>query len=68
MSRIYKGKRTPMLYQCGGKKMTVYQWAAATGLPYSTIQQRIVRGVRLDTPKSKRGRPVGSTNAKEVKP
>jgi hypothetical protein len=51
--RIYKGRRTPKLYQ--GK--TIYQWMSATGLPYSTLQQRVQRGVSLDAPKSNRGRP-----------
>jgi hypothetical protein len=56
--RTYKGRRVAKLYESGGQNKTIYQWINLTGLPYSTIQQRIQRGAPLDAPKSRAGRPA----------
>jgi hypothetical protein len=52
------------LYEFKGERRTILDWAKRFGLPYTTIQQRLQRGASLDVPKSRAGRPVGSSNAK----
>jgi len=47
------------LFEFKGRKMTLRQWAKATGLRYSCVQSRFKQGVPLDKPLSKRGRPLG---------
>lgn len=47
------------LFEYKGKKMTLRQWAAATGLRYSCVQSRFKQGIPLDQPQSNRGRPLG---------
>jgi hypothetical protein len=54
------------LFEFDGRSMTLRQWANETGLRYSCVQSRFKQGTPLDKPRSKRGRPLGSTNAKSV--
>ena len=53
------------LYEFRGERRTIFDWAKRFGLPYTTIQQRLRRGVPLDKPKARSGRP--STSAKDSK-
>jgi len=51
-------------YEFKGERRTLVEWARRTGLSYTCVQNRFYRGVPLDMPKSKRGRPIGFSPAK----
>jgi cytochrome oxidase Cu insertion factor (SCO1/SenC/PrrC family) len=49
-------------YEFKGERRTISDWAKRFGLPYTTIEQRLRRGV--DKPKSRAGRPPCSSRPK----
>jgi len=45
------------LFEFKGRRMSIKQWALATGLSPACIQSRLRYGIPLDQPKSAAGRP-----------
>ncbi len=54
-------------YEFKGERRRISDWARRFGLTYTCVESRLKQGIPLDKPRSKRGRPLGFSPAKEVR-